>query len=93
MGSFKWAKKRFDKVPFQLCGTRRAILTSFHWLYAGAGAGAVVLSSPVEKLDCLPPLCHPLRGPSDHPPAAGAPDSVNQLPKNGKPKLKAAVAG
>lgn len=80
-------------------GTRPAILTSFRWLYAeagagsgaGAGAGALTgVSSPVEQLDCLR---HPLRGPSDHPRAAGAPDSVNQLPKKRKSKLKAAFAG
>lgn len=77
--------------------TRPAVLTSFLWLFAGAGAGAGaltgVVSSPVETLDYLPPLYQPLRGPFDHPCAAGGPDSVNQLPKNRKPNLKAAVAG
>lgn len=75
-----------------------ALLTSFHWLYAGAGAGVDAgagaltgVRSPVEKLDCLSPLCHPLRGQSDHRRAAGAPDPVNQLPESRKPKLKPAV--
>lgn len=74
----------------------KALHTSFHWLYAGAEAGAGALTgvrSPVEKLDCLSPLCHPLRGQSDHPHAAGAPDPVNQLPESRKPKLKPAVTG